>query len=86
MPVSHLDMFYDTRQSLHVSRSSPANNPNTELPTVPEEVEIRFESGVTREINCNTFESPEGKGFRIARFLIGRAMLDPDATVVKAGK
>lgn len=82
MPVSHLDMFYDTRQAVHVENSSPVNNPNTELKTVPTAAEIHFADGPDRSIDCGEFEAPNGKGFETARFLISRAMLDPDATVV----
>ena len=82
MGVSHLEMFYETRTAVHVSDSHPSNNPSTELTSVPESAEIRYESGVTRTIDCNKFEAPNDKGYQTARFLISRAMLDPDAVVV----
>jgi hypothetical protein len=82
MPVSHLDMFYDTRQAVHIDNSDPANNPNTELTTVPTAAEIRYEDSPDRHIDGEHFEAPDGKGFETARWLISRAMLDPDATVV----
>lgn len=84
MPVSHLDMFYDTRRSLHVANSDPSNNPNTRLNEVPKAAEILFEDSPDRTLDCEEFEAPNGKGFETARWLISRAMLDPDATVVPA--
>lgn len=84
MAVSHLDMFYDTRQAVHIDNSDPANNPNTELTSVPAAAEIRYIDGPNRRIDGDQYEAPNGKGFETARFLIGRAMLDPDATVVPA--
>ena len=80
--VSHLDMFYDTRRAVHVSDSDPVNNPNTELQIVPESAEIVFSGGPNRKIDANDFEAPNGRGYETATFLISRAMLDPDATVV----
>lgn len=82
MPVSHLQMFYETRLSVHVTDSDPTNNPNTELNSVPKAAEIRYQDSPNRHIDCEQYEAPNGKGFETARFLIGRAMLDPDATVV----
>lgn len=82
MTVSHLDMFYDTRKSIAISNSDPANNPNTDLSSVPEAAEIRYKDGPNRSLDGSNFEAPNGKGFETVRFLIGRAMLDPDATVV----
>jgi len=82
--ISHLQMFYETRQAVHVNDSDPANNPNTELTRVPKAAEIRFADGPNRFIDSNEFEAPDGKGFETARFLISRAMMDPDATVVPA--
>lgn len=80
--ISHLDMFYDTRSAVHVTDSNPTNNPHTELREVPRSAEIVFEDGPNRIINAEDFEAPNGKGFETARFLIGRALLDPDARVV----
>lgn len=80
--VSHLDLFYETRQSIHINDSDPANNPNTELTRVPKAAEIRFADYDNRVIDAEEFEAPNGKGFETARFLISRAMMDPDATVV----
>lgn len=82
MGVSHLDMFYETRFSLHVGDSNPSSNPNTELTSTPKAAEIRYVDGPNRTIDAEDFEAPNGKGFETARFLIGRAMHDPDATVV----
>ena len=77
-------MFYDTRQAIHIDNSDPANSPNTELTSVPKSAEIHYADHSDRLIGPETFESPNGKGFEVARFLISRAMLDPDATVVPA--
>lgn len=82
MTVSHLSMFWDTRQSVHITDSDPCNSPNTELKQTPTKAEIRYEDNPNRTIDCEDFEAPNGKGFETARLLIGRAMLDPDATVV----
>lgn len=82
--ISHLDMFYETRSSVHVTDSNPANNPNTELNSVPEVATIHFEEYEDREIDSHAFEGPDGKGYEIAQWFVGRAMLDPDATVVPA--
>lgn len=82
MVVSHLDMFYNTRGSIAVSNSDPTNNPHTELKSVPEACEIRYEDYPNRSLDCNDFEAPNEKGYETARFLIERAILDPDATVV----
>jgi hypothetical protein len=82
---SHLSMFYETRSSVHINNSDPSNNPNTELKEVPVSAEIRYDGFPNRFIDSQSFEAPEGKGFETARFLIGRAMLDPDATVVPKG-
>lgn len=84
MGVSHLQMFYETRQAVHVNDSDPANNPNTDLNRVPEAAEIRYDGFPNRFIDSDQFEAPDGKDFETARFLIGRAMLDPDATVIPA--
>jgi hypothetical protein len=86
MTVSHLDMFYNTRGAVHVTDSDPSNNPNTSLTRVPKAAEIRFADNPDQFIDAEEFEAPNGKGFETARFLIGRAMLDPDATVVPTGK
>ena len=75
-------MFYDTRQAIHIDNSDPANNPNTELTSVPTSAEIRFADHDDRLIDAEEFEAPNSKGFETARFLISRAMYDPDATVV----
>lgn len=84
MTVTHLDMFYDTRNSIHITNSNPANNPNTGLNTVPKAAEIKYEDHDDRFIDAEEFDAPDGKGFETARWLLGRAMLDPDATVVPA--
>lgn len=75
-------MFYDTRQAVHIEKSSPVNNPNTELTQVPTAAEIHFADGPNRSIDGEEFEAPNGKGYETARFLISRAMYDPNATVV----
>lgn len=80
--VSHLDMFYETRSSVHVTKSSPCNSPNTNLTTLPTAAEIRYKDGPNRFIDADSFEAPGGRGFETARFLISRAMIDPDANVV----
>lgn len=80
--VSHLDMFYDTRRAIHITNSDPSNSPNTELTSVPTAAEIHYQDSPDRHIDGDQFEAPNGKGFETARFLIGRSMLDPDATVV----
>jgi len=77
-------MFYDTRQAVHIDNSDPANNPNTELTSVPKAAEIRYPDSPDRLIDGDQYEAPNGKGFETARFLISRAMLDPDATVMPA--
>jgi len=82
MAVSQIDMYYDTRQAVHVNNSDPTNNPYTELREVPLSAEIRFEDGPNRTIDAENFTAPNGKEFETARFLIGRAILDPDAVVV----
>lgn len=82
MSMLHLQMFYESRQSVHVSDSDPTNNPNTELTSVPTEAEIRYQDSPNRHIDAETFEAPDGKGFETAQFLISRAMLDADAVVV----
>jgi hypothetical protein len=84
MPVSKLDMFYETRQSVHVGDSNPSNSSNTELTSVPKAAEIRYEDHPNRLIDATQFEAPKDKGFETARFLIGRAMLDPDAIVIQS--
>lgn len=82
MTVSKLDMFYETRQAVHVGDSNPSNSSNTELTTVPKAAEICYEDHPDRLIDGDQFDAPNGKGFETARFLISRAMLDPDAIVV----
>jgi len=84
MPGLHLQMFYESRQSVHVGNSDPCNNPNTELTSVPKSAEIKFGDSASHLIDAEQFEAPNGKGFETARFLISRAMLDPDATVIPA--
>jgi hypothetical protein len=84
MPVSHLSMFYDTRQSVFIDNSDPSNNPNTDLKSVPKVADIRYADHPDRHIDSTEFEAPNGKGYETAQFLIGRAMLDPDATVQPA--
>jgi hypothetical protein len=84
MAVSHLQMFYETRQAVHINDSDASNNPNTELSQVPEAAEIRYEGFPNRFIDSDQYEAPNGKGYETAQLLIGRAMLDPDATVVPA--
>lgn len=74
-------MFYDTRSAVHITDSDPSNNPNTELTAVPKKAEIRYIDSPDRVIDAESYEAPNGKGYETARFLIGRAMLDPDATV-----
>jgi hypothetical protein len=75
-------MFYRTRQAVHVNDSDPANSPNTNLNRVPKAAEIHYDGFPDRFIDSDQFEAPDGRGFETARFLIGRAMVDPDATVV----
>jgi hypothetical protein len=82
MPVSHLQMFYETRQSVFVSDSNPSNSPNTELNRIPTAATIRYEDYPDRSLDAEEYSSPDGKGYEIAKLLIGRAMLDPDAVVV----
>lgn len=77
MSFTHLNLFYDSRANVFIQNSSPANNPNTDLSEVPRHAEIHFEHGPTREVSESTFDDPE-----ISEFLLGRALLDPDATVV----
>lgn len=84
MPVSHLDMFYDTRQAVHINNSDPANSPNTTLNRVPTAAKIRYAESPNRHIDGEEFEAPNGKGYKTARWLISRAMLDPDAVVTPA--
>jgi hypothetical protein len=79
--VSHLDIFYDTRFSLAVTNSGPSNNPNTGLTEVPKAAIIHFEDGPERYVDSMDFDAPNGKGYETAQFLIGRAMMDPDAVV-----
>jgi hypothetical protein len=80
--VSHLDMFYDTRNSVHIDNTNPANNPNTELNNTPDEAVIRYEDGTEQHVDAAEWSGRCEKGFEIARFLVGRAMLDPDARVI----
>lgn len=80
--VSHLSMFYDSRWAVQFTNSDASASPNTDLSYTPEAATIRYESGVTRELDCNQFEAPKGKGYETAKFLISRAMLDPEATVI----
>jgi len=84
--VSHLDMFYETRASVHVSNTNPSNNPNSELNFVPEIAKICFKDGENRVIDSHSLEAPNGKGYETAQFLIQRAMLDPDAVVIAMGE
>lgn len=84
MSVSHLDIFYDTRQAVHIQDSDPSTSPNTDLTSTPTAAEIHYADSEDRFIDGDQFEAPNGKGFETAQFLIGRAMLDPDATVVPA--
>jgi hypothetical protein len=82
MPVSHLNHFYDTRDSMAVTDSNPSNSPNTELTEVPKAAEIRYITNPNKFIDAREFEAPDNKGFETARWLISRAMLDPDAVVI----
>lgn len=82
MAISQLDMFFDTRKAVHVTDSDPSNSPNTELNKTPTAATIRYRDGPNRDIDAEEYVAPNGKGFETAMFLIGRAMLDPDATVV----
>jgi hypothetical protein len=77
-------MFYETRnpEAVHITNSDAANNPNTDLNTTPDAAEIHYESGVVKEVPTEHPEAPAGKGYEASQFLISRAMLDPDATVV----
>jgi hypothetical protein len=77
-------MFWDSRWAVQFTNSDPSASPNTDLSYTPESATIHYETGVTREIDCNEFEAPNGKGYETAKLLIGRAMLDPEATVVPA--
>lgn len=79
--VSHLDMFYDTRLSVHVSETDPSANPNSTENSVPEAATIHYKDGEDQVVDPEEIEAPNGKDFETARFLIGRALLDPDATV-----
>jgi hypothetical protein len=82
--VSHLDMFYNTRFSVGIDPTDPSMNPNAKMNRVPKPAEIRYEDGPNRVIDPESFEAPNEKGYETAMFLIGRAMADPDATVVGA--
>ena len=80
--ISHVDMFYESRRAVHVGDSDPAKSPHTELSSVPTKAEIRYADHENRVIDCKEFEAPNGKGYETAKLLLGRAMLDPCATVV----
>ena len=80
--VSHLSMFYDTRASVHIDNTNPANNPNTELNDTPDKAVVRYEDGTEQHVDAAEYAERVDRGFEIARFLVGRAMLDPDARVV----
>lgn len=84
MPISHLEMFYESRFAVHVADTDPSNNPNTTLTQVPTTAEIRYRDSPNRVINSKSYDAPNGKGYETAQFFIGRAMMDPDATVVPA--
>lgn len=84
MTVTNLDLFYETRTSLYVNPTSPTNSANTDLKETPKAAEIRFEDSPNRFVDAENFEAPNEKGFETARFLIERAMHDPEATVVPA--
>jgi hypothetical protein len=72
-------MFYDTRNG-YIENSDPSNSPNTDLREIPEKVEIDF-GDVQQEVDCEEWDSRTSRGWRAGQFVIGRAMLDPDATV-----
>jgi hypothetical protein len=82
MTFTHLNLWFDSRASPYIKNSSPVNNPNTDLSEVPREAKIHFEHGSTRELSVSKFESLDCGGDKVRRFLIERALLDPDATVV----
>ena len=82
MSVSHLSLFYETRQSVQVDDTNPGNNPHTDLRRPPEVAKITFDNHPDRLIDSEQFDAPDGKGYEVAQFLIQRAMLDPDATVI----
>ena len=84
MTVSHLSMFYDTRQSVYVENTNPCNNPNTELNSVPEKAEIKYPDQSARVIGSDSFNVNDADGYKVAKFLISRAMYDPDAVVIPA--
>jgi hypothetical protein len=75
-------MFYDTRQSIAISDSDPANNPNTRLTETPQRAEVEYPDQPPRLIEADRYDVDGVDGFKVARFLISRALLDPDATVV----
>lgn len=79
--ITHLGMFYDTRQSVAVTNTDPANNPNTALTKTPKRAEVQYPDQEPRLIEAEKYEADGVDGFKVARFLISRAMLDPDATV-----
>jgi hypothetical protein len=81
--VSHLSMWYDTRSTVHIDTTSPSNNPNTELKETPEVARIEYDDGTVKSVDSLVYFSPgEVDGYKVAQFLIGRAMFDPGATVI----
>jgi hypothetical protein len=81
--ASHLSLFYDTKASVHIDTTSPANNPNTELKETPEVATVEYQDGTYQEVDSLTYSAPGGvDGYKVAQFLLQRAMFDPDATVI----
>lgn len=82
---THLDLWYQTRTAPHIEDTSAANNPNTDLAQVPQEATIIFADGPDRDISPSAFEGRCAEPQKVSDFLIQRAMLDPDATVIPSG-
>lgn len=78
----HQTMFYESRLSIQVSDSDPTDNPHTELTYTPDVAQICYADDTVRHIDSNEYDAPNGKGYETAQFLIGRALLDPDAVVI----
>lgn len=75
-------MWYETKSTVHIDTTSPANNPNTELKTVPETARIKYDDGTVRKVDSLSYRAPENNGYKTAQFLISRAMFDPNAVVL----
>lgn len=82
MSVSHLSLFYDTRSNVHIKNTDPSNSSKTALNETPEVALVRYEDGTERFVDSLKYKAPNGKGYETEQFLLERAMLDPDATVI----